>query len=64
MYNLFIEERKNIMFNKNKNDIPEGVCIGISLGLIFGLLFNNLALGLLFGTSLGLLGDRIKSRKK
>lgn len=62
IYNLFIEERKNIMFNKN--DIPEGVCIGISLGLIFGLLFNNLALGLLFGTSLGLLGDRIKSRKK
>lgn len=52
--------KKFIDYLKNNTDID---CInlvtGISLGLLFGILMDDIDIGLLFGTSIGILLDLI-----
>lgn len=55
--------KKFIDYLKNNTDID---CInlvtGISLGLLFGILMDDIGIGLLFGTSIGILLDPIDKK--
>lgn len=50
---------------KNNTDIDcINLATGISLGLLFGILMDDINIGLLFGTSIGILLDPIGKKHK